>query len=151
MCSYLTCSNRLCYPDAPYNCILQVPLEDEKRKHSNLAHGIAHLRILVTATEFEGKVKEIQAILGFPPLTESSQTLERTWELESPNEDKDIHKKYRSTRLVLAAANENDLEEAEFVKKNGTGLFEVGFAVATGGGSTHDRTPYARITWHVDA
>jgi len=126
-----------------------VPLDEERRVHANKTRGIAYLRVLASRGAFEEKAKEVEAIVGIPPLSDTATTgtgLERTWELEAPIEEGQTVAS-RGARLILAAADENDEEELKFVKENGTGVFEVGFTVEAGGGSEKVRTPYGRVAW----
>ncbi|KAI0684887.1 glyoxalase-like domain-containing protein [Cytidiella melzeri] len=130
---------------------LRVPLEEEKRDHVNKTRGIAYLRVLVSEEAFELKTREIQAVLGVPPLAESviDNKFERAWELQLLDEGGIAREIHKGARLVLSAADKTDADEVKFVEENGTGVFEVGFAVKAGGGSDQERTPYGRVAWVV--
>ena len=126
-----------------------MPLDEDKRAHPNTTRGIAYLRVLASKDAFEEKAKEIQAALGIPPVAAgvTDGKLERAWALESPNEGEAANARLEGSRLILASAKPDDPEEVKFVEENGTGIFEVGFAVEAGGGDERTRTPYARIAW----
>lgn len=126
-----------------------MPLDQDKRVHPNKTRGVAYLRVLASKDAFEEKTKEIQAALGVTPIsaTAAGDKLERAWLLESPDENEATNARLEGSQLILAAANEEDADETKYVEENGTGLFEIGFAVEEGGGSEETRTPYARIAW----
>ncbi|KAI0090867.1 glyoxalase-like domain-containing protein [Irpex rosettiformis] len=128
---------------------LRVPLDEDKRVHPNKTCGVAFLRVLASKEAFEEKSKEIQAALGVPPVTANAidGKLERAWVLESPYESEATGARLAGSRLILAAANLDDADEVRFVEENGTGVFEVGFAIEAGGGNKETRTPYAKIAW----
>jgi len=49
-------------------------------------------------------------------------------------------------RLIVTVPKQDNLEEAEFVRMHGAGLYEVAFRVE-GGEAGSVKTPYAKIAW----
>jgi hypothetical protein len=117
-----------------------VPTEERRHTHGNKTKSVAFLRILVPRDVFATRAKEFEAIIGSRP--SSTKDLEYEWVLTAPRSDGST-----PPRLLLSAAKQDDEDEQQFVSRYGSGLYQLGFLVAEGGGSNENDTPYSRIVW----
>ncbi|KAI0061996.1 hypothetical protein BV25DRAFT_1825858, partial [Artomyces pyxidatus] len=116
---------------------LRVPTEPrENTIHKNAAQSIAHLRVLAAHEAFSEVSKELESVVGEPPVVLSPS--EHAWVFAVPSSDAVWH-----PRLILREPDANDEAEAKFIETHGAGLFEVGVRVERGEKAKVD-TPYGR-------
>ncbi|KAF9484981.1 hypothetical protein BDN70DRAFT_871984 [Pholiota conissans] len=119
---------------------LRVPSEPPSNTvHPSTAKGISFIRTLVSPTIFDQITKELQFVIGRPPLVSTPDSL--TWELDT------LHPLGKgSPRLIVDAPKTGG--ESEFLKNfnEEITIYEVGFRVTNSkkGAAT---TPYGRISW----
>lgn len=88
-------------------------------------------------------MKDVTAVIGRPPVSQSSETHQVVWELNTPNRNPST----RSPRLVLSTPS--TVDEQDFLAQT-SGIYEVGFRVRTIAHGSPTRTPYGRITWEEE-
>ncbi|KAF8177618.1 glyoxalase-like domain-containing protein [Pholiota molesta] len=122
---------------------LRVPSElPSNTKHPSTAQGISFIRALVSPALFDQVGKDLEFVIGTPPLISTSVSL--TWELDTVRPLGG-----RSPRLLVDIPV-TDAEEI-FLRnsKSNIAVYEVGFRVTqpTKGDTT---TPYGRISWDLN-
>lgn len=117
---------------------MQVPSDPPSNtEHPSTVHGIQHVRILTSSTDLQAVSRQITSLIGDAPV--SSTDTEVTWELDS------VHEEKSGPKLILGSPESDD--DARFVVREGTGIYEVAFRIAAGKPGKNGDTPYGKIVW----
>lgn len=120
--------------------ISQVPLEPSSNtKHPSTAHGIAHVRVLTSASSLDELTSQLTSVIGNIPHSLGENIV--FWELET------VRPGDTPPRLILQSPDQNDDEADQFVLQNVIGIYEVGFFVDKDKKAGKAKTPYGKIAW----
>ncbi|KAI0668389.1 glyoxalase-like domain-containing protein [Trametes maxima] len=130
----------------------RVPLEPRSNAaHANTAKGIAHVRLLTAAEDFDAHAAQLTQVLGASPSDHSTPTGAGSgsgqvvrWELERQPRGGE-HGAYGAPVLILSTAG--DEEERAYLRTRGAGIYELGVVVGDAGREGVARTPYGRVVW----
>ena len=105
-------------------------------EHPSTVTGIAYVRIITSAENFETIKRDLTFVIGDEPT--SSSTHEASWKLDTGRP--------RGEKPTLILNTPSDASQTEFFTQSGTGIYEVAFHVKNGKNGTGE-TPYGKVRW----